>query len=255
MMRLVAVLSIAFAVLVAVCTDHALSRQHSQTVTPSAPVATKISSRIFSPTPGDALQAVVIGDEFVSGFSSDGFGSKNWTFILQRLAAQSGIDVYVRNFGRRGAGYAATFPGIPTFGERVARGVNSDTNLVILVGGGNDKYSVPALHDAVIATLDRVRVIAPHAGVLIVGPIWCRPGPPDNSILPAHNVIRRAADESGIRFIDPIGEDWFAGRDDLVSPGNFHLNDAGHQFIAKRLAEPVITALRRQRMEEIKPSR
>lgn len=254
MTRLVSVLSIAFAVVVAACTGHALSRQQSQTVTPSAPAATKISSRISSRTPGDALQAVVIGDEFVSGFYSDGFGSRNWTAILQRLAAQSGIDVYVRNFGRDGAGYAATLPGIPTFGERVARGVNPDTNLVILVGGGNDKYSVPALHDAVIATLDRVQLIAPHAGVLVVGPIWCRPGPPDNSILPVHSVIRRATDEAGIPFIDPIVEHWFAGRDDLVSPGDFHLNNAGHQVIAKRLAEPVITALRRQRTA-IEPSR
>ena len=246
-------------VLVGVLIARDSGRQQSQTVAPSAPATTEKPSR----TPGDALQAVVIGDEFASGTYSGGFGSKNWTVILQRLAAQSGIDVYVRNFSRYSAGYAGTLQGIPTFGEQVARGVNPDTNLVILVGGGNDrtwleasdtKYSVPALHDAVVATLDHVKSIAPQAGMLVVGPIWCRPGPPDDSVLPARSVIRRATDEAGVPFIDPIGEDWFAGRDDLVSPGNawrdsrqdFLLNNAGHQVIAERLAEPVIAALRRQ---------
>jgi lysophospholipase L1-like esterase len=258
--RVVAVATVIVAVVVVgVLIARDSGGQQSQTVAPSAPATTEIPSR----TPGDALQAVVIGDEFASGTYSGGFGSKNWTVIMQGLAAQSGIDVYVRNFSRSFAGYAATYPGIPTFGEQVARGVNPDTNLVILVGGGNDrtwlevgdtKYSAPALHDAVVATLDHVKSIAPQAGMLVVGPIWCRPAPLDDSVLPALSAIRRATDEAGVPFIDPIGEDWFAGRDDLVSPGkawhdsrqDFHLNNAGHQVIAERLAEPVIAALRRQ---------
>lgn len=258
MIRSVSVLSalwIAVAVLVAACAGQALPRQQAQTVTPSAPAITETPSR----TPGDALQAVVIGDESASSTRSGGFGSKNWTVILQRLAGQSGTDVYINNFSHAGAGYTATLPGVPTFGEQVARGVNPDTNLVILAGGRNDILAPTALHDAVVATLNHVKSIAPQAGMLVVGPIWCRPNPPDfrlelrvrlhlwcDTILAARDVIRSAADGAGVPFIDPIAEDWFAGRNDLVSPRDLELNDAGHQVIAERLAEPVITALRRQ---------
>ena len=258
MIRSVSVLSalwIAVAVLVAACAGHALPRQQAQTVAPSAPATTQTPSR----TPADALQAVVIGDESASSTRSGGFGSKNWTAILQRLAGQSGINVYISNFSRAGAGYTATLPGIPTFGEQVARGVNPETNLVILTGGGNDILAPTALHDAAVATLNHVKSIAPQAGMLVVGPIWCRPAPPDfrlevrvrlrlwcDVILAARNVIRGAADEAGVPFIDPITEDWFAGRNDLVSPRDLELNNAGHQVIAEHLAEPVIAALRRQ---------
>jgi len=216
-------------------------------VAPSAPATSETSSR----TPGDALQAVVIGDDSGAYNVSGGYGSKNWTVILQRLAGRSGIDVYISNFSRDGAGYTATFPGIPTFGEQVAHGVNPDTNLVILAGGGNDILAPTALHDAAVATLNHVKSIAPQAGMLVVGPSWCRPGPPGDvieyhQVLAARDVIRGAAYEAGVPFIDPIAEDWFAGRNDLVSPRDLHLNNGGHQVVAERLADPVIAALRRQ---------
>ena len=233
---------IAIAVLAAACAGQALPRQQSQTVAPSAPAAAETSPRA---RPG-ALQAVVIGDEFASGTLSGGSASKNWTVILQRLVAQSGIDVYIRNFSHDGAGYTATVPGVPAFGEQVARGVNPDTNLVILAGGGDDIHALNALHDAAVATLNRVKSIAPQAGILVVGPSWWRPGPPDGTILFARNVIRGAAGEVGAPFIDPIAADWFAGRDALMSPDQLHINAAGQHVIAEHLAEPVVAALRQQ---------
>jgi lysophospholipase L1-like esterase len=233
---------IAVAVLAAACAGHALPRQQAQTVAPSAPAAAETPPRARA----DALQAVVIGDEFAFGTISGGSASKNWTAILQRLAAQSGIDVYIRNFSHDGAGYTATVPGVPTFGEQVARGVNPDTNLVILAGGGNDINALPALHDDAVATLNRVKSVAPQAGMLVVGPSWWRPGPPDGAILFARNVIRGAADEAGVPFIDPIAEDWFGGRDGLMSPDHLHINAAGQHVIAEHLAEPVVAALRQQ---------
>lgn len=188
----------------------------------------------------------MIGDEFASGTISGGFGSKNWPASLQRMAGQSGIDVYVRNFSRGGAGYTTTSPDSPTFDEQVSRGVNSDTNLVLLAGGTNDVNSLPALHDAAVATLDHVKSIAPKAGMLVVGPSWYRPEPPGEAILSARNTIRGVAQEAGATFVDPIAEGWFAGRDDLVSPDHLQLNHAGQKVVADRLAEPMIVALRQQ---------
>lgn len=228
------------AVLTAACAGQTAPQQQPQVAAPSPPAETP------SRTEAEALQAVVVGDEFASGTISGGFGSKNWTADLQRRAGRSGIDVYVRNFSRGGAGYTATNPDSPTFGEQVARGVNPDTNLVLLAGGTNDVDSLPSLHDAAVGTLDQVKAIAPRAGMLVVGPSWYRREPPDSAILAARNIIRDAADEAGAPFIDPIADGWFAGRDDLVSPDHLQLNHAGQQVVADRLAPPVIAALRQQ---------
>ncbi|WP_082109779.1 SGNH/GDSL hydrolase family protein [Mycobacterium sp. UM_Kg1] len=239
MMRSVGALLLTLAVLVAACAGQTPPPKPS---TGALSPATETASR----TPAGALQAVVIGDEFAAGIMAGGFGSKNWPASLQRRAGQSGVDAYFRNFSRGGAGYTVTVPSSPTFGEQVTRGVNHDTNLVLLAGGANDVNSLPALHDAAVATLDHVKSIAPRAGMLIVGPSWYRREPPNEAILAARDSIRDAAAEAGAPFIDPIAEDWFAGDDRLASPDHLQLSHAGQQVVADRLAQPVIDALRQQ---------
>lgn len=239
MMRSLSALWLSAVVVTAACAGQ--TPPQPQTGMPSPPAETSSQTR------AEALQAVVVGDEFASGTISGGFGSKNWSADLQRRAGRSGIDVYVRNFSRGGSGYTATTPDSPTFGEQVARGVNPDTNLVLLAGGTNDVNSLPALHDAAVATLDQVKSIAPRACMLVVGPSWYRNEPPDGPILSVRNIIRGVANDAGAPFIDPIAERWFAGRDDLVSSDHLQLNHAGQQVVADRLAKPVIVALRQQR--------
>jgi lysophospholipase L1-like esterase len=47
----------------------------------------------------------------------------------------------------------------------------------------------------------------------------------------------------GATFVDPIAEHWFVGRPDLIGADGVHPNDAGHQYMADRIAPLIRTQL------------
>jgi lysophospholipase L1-like esterase len=195
-------------------------------------------------SPPQAEQVVVVGDQFATGTVYGGSGPTNWAYDLQRLIGQAGIDAYVRNFGRIGTGYTPNTAVSTTFSDDVRRGVNPDTDLVIVFGGGNDIDSVPILRDAVIHTFEEVKAIAPNTEIIAVGPIWSSPEPPPGEILAANDAIKESSEEFGAQFINPIGDNWFTGRDDLRAEDGISPNDAAQPVIAERLSSSVIAALR-----------
>jgi hypothetical protein len=191
-----------------------------------------------------AQQVVVVGDQFATGTIYGGLGPTNWTYDLQRLIGQAGLDAYVRNFARIGTGYTPNKAVSTTFSDDLRRGVNPDTDLVIVFGGRNDLESVPILRDAVIHTLEEVKPIAPNAKIVVVGPIWSEPEPPPGQILAANDIIKESSEEFGAQFINPIGDNWFTGRDDLRAEDSISPNNAAQPVIAERLSSSVIAALR-----------
>jgi hypothetical protein len=191
-----------------------------------------------------AEQVVVVGDQFATGTMYGGLGPTNWTHDLQRLIGQAGIDAFVRNFARIGTGYTPNTTVSTTFSDDIRRGVNPDTDLVIVFGGGNDMQSVPILRDAVFSTLEEVKAIAPNAKIVVVGPMWAQPQPPPGQILAANDIIKESSEEFGAQFINPIGDNWFTDRDDLRGEDSISPNDAAQPVIAERLSSSVIAALR-----------
>ena len=52
---------------------------------------------------------------------------------------------------------------------------------------------------------------------------------------------QRSGRAAGATFVDPIADRWFVGRPDLIGADGVHPNDAGHAYIADKIA-PLIGA-------------
>ena len=82
--------------------------------------------------------------------------------------------------------------------------------------------------------------IAPRANLLVIGPPWPSADVPP-AVLQIRDVLRFTAGMAGATFIDPIAEGWFVGRPDLIGADGERPTDAGHTYMAERIA-PLISA-------------
>ena len=60
------------------------------------------------------------------------------------------------------------------------------------------------------------------------------------------DILSGQANDAGATFIDPISEGWFVGRPDLIGPDGVHPNDAGHAYMAEKIAPLIHTQLSRR---------
>ncbi|BDV30139.1 SGNH/GDSL hydrolase family protein [Microbacterium terricola] len=150
--------------------------------------------------------------------------------------------------GVRGSGYLK--PGIdgPAFGERIADlDPTLDPDLVIVQGSINDRVRYPSgYEDAVNAAWDALADVYPAASVVILGPA--------PQVLPVEaNTARMDSDLAalaaarGWAYISPIHEEWITAANyaDVIDTSDFgrdHPSDAGHAYLAERLAAS-LTAL------------
>ena len=74
----------------------------------------------------------------------------------------------------------------------------------------------------------------------MIGPAWPTADPPA-SILRIRDVLGYQAQLAGATFVDPITARWFTGRPDLIGRDGVHPTDAGHAYMADRIA-PLIGA-------------
>ena len=79
------------------------------------------------------------------------------------------------------------------------------------------------------------RRIVRSARLLVVGPPWPTADVPA-SMLQVRDVLSTAARAAGAVFVDPISERWFVDRPDLIGPDGVHPNDAGHEYLAGKIA-------------------
>jgi hypothetical protein len=112
---------------------------------------------------------------------------------------------------------------------------------VVFFGSRNDEGVDPMqmagmAHD----TFDLARRIAPSSKLLVIGPPWPTADPPFD-VLYVRDTLSGQAHNAGATFIDPISEGWFVGRPDLIGPDGVHPNDAGHAYMAEKIA-PLIHA-------------
>jgi lysophospholipase L1-like esterase len=74
----------------------------------------------------------------------------------------------------------------------------------------------------------------------VIGPPWPTADVPD-AVLQVRDVLYGQARAAGATWIDPIAERWFVGRPDLIGHDGVHPNDAGHAYLADKIA-PLIAA-------------
>ena len=193
-------------------------------------------------TRDDWLEHVaVIGDSYTTGTDEGGQGPKSWPARAWQTLAQRGVQVDAEVAAEGRAGYAVPGDGGSIFEDLTARAVKPDDALVVFFGSRNDQGVDPMqmsgmAHD----TFDLTRRIAPSAKLLVIGPPWPTANPPFD-VLYVRDALNRQAEWAGATFIDPISEGWFVGRPDLIGPDGVHPNDAGHAYMAEKIA-PLIRA-------------
>jgi hypothetical protein len=113
--------------------------------------------------------------------------------------------------------------------------VPTGSKLVVLVGGGNDRSAaLLPLATAVNRTIGAVRQRAPHARIVVVGPVSPgRAGPPSGVLQVRATLRAAAAATASVHFVDPIAGHWLSSPSAVTSSGR--LTPAGKQELARRL--------------------
>jgi lysophospholipase L1-like esterase len=178
----------------------------------------------------------VIGDSYTTGTDEGGEGPDSWTSRAWLLLADQGTRVDADVAAEGGAGYGIRGNKGSLFEDLTSRVVNRDDALVVFFGSRNDQpvdmRSYPAL---VGETFQIARQVAPKAKFLVIGPPWPTADPPPELFALRDN-LRAQAKAVGAVFVDPLAEGWFVGQPELIGPDGVHPTDAGHAYMAAKIA-------------------
>lgn len=181
----------------------------------------------------------VVGDSYTTGTEEGGLGPKSWTALAWHTLTQRGVRIGADVSAEGRAGYGVPGDHGSIFEDLTGRAVKPEDALVVFFGSRNDQGFHPEdpqlLAGKVRDTFDLARLVAPSARLLVIGPPWPTADVPE-SILQIRDVLNAAARAAGAAFVDPIGDRWFVDRPDLIGPDGVHPNDAGHQYLADKIA-------------------
>lgn len=187
----------------------------------------------------------VIGDSYTTGTDEGGLGPQGWTALAWRVLAARGVRIAADVAAEGKAGYGALGDHGSVFEDLTARAVRPGDVLVVFFGSRNDDGFDPGLlADKARDTFALARRLAPSARFLVIGPPWPTADVPD-SVLLVRDIVNAAARAAGAEFVDPIGDHWFVGRPDLIGADGVHPNDAGHRYLADKIAPLIGTQLSR----------
>jgi lysophospholipase L1-like esterase len=147
-----------------------------------------------------------------------------------------------RVLGVSGSGYVQDGSGTP-FDRRILPAVSGDPDVVVIQGSINERVTaVEELAPAVADTLERlVRAAGPDTAVVVVGASYV-PSGGDAQVDLVNDTVRAAAARLGLPFVDVAAENWSDPADPSIWADLSHVNDAGAEQIAERLA-PVLQAV------------
>ncbi len=186
-------------------------------------------------------RVAIIGDSYTTGSDQGGNGPQGWTPQVWQALTDHGIAVTPTVAAEGGAGYCTRGNRGGVFEDLTVRAVKPDDVLVVFFGSRNDMQVDPTrLSVAMYGTLRLARQIARSAELLVIGPPWPTTNPPPE-VLRIRDVLSYQADLAGATFVDPIAARWFAGRPELIGKDGVHPTDAGHAYMAAKIA-PLISA-------------
>jgi len=188
----------------------------------------------------------VVGDSYTTGGELGGLGSKGWTTRAWQLLARQGIAVAPDVAAEGGAGYGTRGNHGSVFEDLTADVVKPDDALVVFFGSRNDQGVDPTqLSVLAWGTYQLARRTAPSAKFLVIGPPWPTADPPD-AVLRIRDALKYQAGVAGATFIDPIAQGWFVDRPELIGKDGVHPTDAGHAYMAEKIAPLIGAQLARQ---------
>lgn len=192
---------------------------------------------------GEPSHIAVIGDSYTTGSAEGGNGPRSWTEQAWKLLADRGVEIDADVAAEGGAGYVQRGNRGSVFQDLTARAVRRNDVLVVFFGSRNDQPVDPAEFPGMAAgTFHLARFVAPDARVLVIGPPWPTATPPP-AVLGIRNSLRAQARAMGAVFVDPIEENWFVGRPDLIGHDGVHPTDAGHTYMAEKIAPLIYNQL------------
>lgn len=179
----------------------------------------------------------VIGDSYSARLSPD--IRPYWEILGEQLSWS------VKTFAVPGTGYVnATNRGRPYEAQQLEGIVSFSPDLVIVEGSRNDAGAPRAtLTDSATSLYQHLSQRLPGATVVVLGPMT-----PLNESSPAQqieferlrDIVRDAAAESRLPFIDPLGERWLDIRPGLVGPDHIHPSAEGQAEISSRFRSALI---------------
>lgn len=187
------------------------------------------------PPPPPAIPVAIIGDSYTRGSDMGGNGDAGWPVLVEHQLRKQGMNTIPTVGADRGSGYAATGNKGTVFADQIPKAVKPNDRLVVLFGSVNDGGFADDLSVVVQRTLADVKTAAPQARLLVIGPAWVDANPPPQ-VLRSRDVVKSQAEAMGATFVDPIAEGWFADRPDLIGSDGMHPTDAGHQYLADKIA-------------------
>lgn len=200
-------------------------------LTVGAAVVAAPPARADAPTP-----IAVIGDSYTAGSGEGGNGPQAWTTLAWQLLAAQGMTVAPTVAAEGGAGYGQRGNRGSVFFDLTAQAVRRNDALVVFFGSRNDQPVAPQQFNGMAAdTFHLAELAAPRAKLLVIGPPWPTATPPPE-VLRIRDDLRAQAATAGAVFVDPIAEGWFVGRPDLIGADGVHPTDAGHAYMAVKIA-------------------
>jgi len=191
-----------------------------------------------APVALEGVTVAVIGDSYTGGSNDGGLGDQGWPMLAKAELARLGTPVTFSLHAVGGSGYANPGPSKLTFGGVIPVAVESVDRLVVLFGSRNDineiQSDAAAYAVAVRSAFGKVRLLAPAAKILVIGPPWVNSNPPP-AMLQMRDSLQAQAEAAGVTFVDPIAEQWFVGQSGLIGSDGVHPTDAGHVYMAQKI--------------------
>ena len=191
-------------------------------------------------------RVAIVGDSYTTGSTEGGEGTRGWTTRALQLLASQGLPVRADVAAEGGAGYGARGNRGSVFEDLTARAVKADDHLVVFYGSRNDQIIEPMLLSIMVyGVFQLARRTAPEARFLVIGPPWPTTDPPP-AVLRIRDTLRYQSGLAKATFVDPIAERWFVGDPALIGADGVHPTDAGHVYMADKIAPLIATALTRR---------
>lgn len=192
-----------------------------------------------TPRPDHPL-AVFIGDSYAQGTGASS-PAKRWTTVLSQEAGWS-----EQNLGRGGTGYVTTadvngcgLTYCPNYQQMVQRAIDLDPDIVVVSGGQNDFGAWQQDSSRVVAAIDQVyrglRRALPRVTIYAVGPSTT--GGVSGPVVGMDAAVRAAAAREDAHYVSLIDPNVI--EPSMVVADGGHVDDAGHQAIARRVLQAV----------------
>lgn len=181
-------------------------------------------------------RVLVIGDSYTGGSDMDTGEAARWPALLNERVP----NTIVTTASAGGAGYVAASP---ITGQTLPQveGANPAVNYDVVIVFGSRNDSRAAAERVGVAATDlyqRIGGESPEASLIVVGPPWVDADVP-SALERNRDAIRRAAEAAGAVWVDPLADGWFFDRPELIGSDGVHPTDAGHAYMADRIA-PVV---------------